>query len=399
MSPTPVTFASPTKPASWSWEATNAEIAARYGLPIESIIRFDTNTSPAPPEVVGELLAAGKFDVPISEYPPSDYARLVDAAAARYGVAREELLVGAGADEVLDLIAKAFLPPGGAAVVPVPTYAMYPILTEQRRAGVVRVARRGANAGFALDVDAIRAAATSTPLPSLIWLCSPNNPTGRAEPDGLITELLAGLAADASAAGREPPVVALDEAYVEYTGRSLLSLRADYPRLVVLRTLSKAYGIAGLRVGFAVAQPELIEELAVYRPPGSVSVVSVGVATALLTDDRIARDRVAATISERERFSTALADAGWSPLPSVTNFVLVEFVSPAAADAAAEGLLSRGLIPRTFPAGHPLAHYLRLTVRNREQDDHLLVALAEMAAAGQIVPADETAAAGGGAAI
>jgi histidinol-phosphate aminotransferase len=390
MSPTPVTFASPTKPASWSWEATNAEIAARYGLPIESIVRFDTNTSPAPPELVRELLAVGDFEVPISEYPPSDYARLVDAAAARYGVARDELLVGAGADEVLDLIAKAFLPPGGAAVVPVPTYAMYPILTEQRAAAVVRVPRRGPETGFALDVDAIRAAASgasargavvgAAPAPSLIWLCSPNNPTGRAEPEGAIATLLAGLAADAATAGRPAPVVALDEAYIEFTGGSLLPLRAEYPRLVVLRTLSKAYGIAGLRVGFAIARPELIEELAVYRPPGSVSVVSVGVAAALLADDRIARDRVAATIAERERLAEALADAGWSPLPSVTNFILVEFASPAGAGAAAEGLLTHGLIPRTFPAGHALAHCLRLTVRNREQDDRLLAAAQEIAA-------------------
>jgi histidinol-phosphate aminotransferase len=383
VSPTPVTFSSPTKPASWSWEATNAEIAARYGLPIEAIVRFDTNTSPAPPGLVREILVAGEFEVPISEYPPSDYGRLVAAAADRYDVSTNELLVGAGADEILDLIAKAFLPTGGAAVVPVPTYGMYPVLTDQRGATVVRVPRLGARSGFALDVAAVRAAAARPsapdgPLPSLVWLCSPNNPTGRPEPDGRIAELLDGLLADADGAGRQPPVVALDEAYIEFTGGSLLPLRARYPRLVVLRTLSKAYGIAGLRVGFAVALPELIEELAIYRPPGSVSVVSVEVGAALLSDDRIARERVAATIAERERFCAALGAAGWSPLPSVTNFVLVEFASPATADAAAEGLLSRGLIPRTFPAGHPLAHCLRLTVRNREEDDRLILAAQEI---------------------
>jgi len=393
---TTVTFFSPTKPASWSWEATNAEIAERYGLPLEAIVRFDTNTSPAPPEVVREILAAGDFEVPISEYPPSDYARLIAAAADRYDVSTNELLVGAGADEILDLIAKAFLSPGGAAIVPVPTYGMYPILTDQRGATVVRVPRSGAGSGFALDAAAIRAAASRPgtasqpgtagqpgmadgPLPSLVWLCSPNNPTGRPEPDGLIADLLDGLLADADAGGRQPPVVALDEAYIEFTGGSLLPLRARYPHLVVLRTLSKAYGIAGLRVGFAVAQPELIEALAVYRPPGSVSVVSVAVGAALLADDRIARERVAATIAERERFSATLAAAGWSPLPSVTNFVPVEFATPAAADAAAEGLLSRGLIPRTFPAGHALAHCLRLTVRNREEDDRLVAAAREIA--------------------
>ena len=386
MSPTPVTFASPIKPASWSWEATSAAISERYGVPIDQVVRFDQNTAPAPPDVVRSLLAAAEFEVPLSEYPPSDYGRLIEAAASRYGVAREELLVGAGADEVLDLAAKAFLPPGGAAIVPVPTYPMYGILTEQRIARVVRVPRRGADAGYALDVDAVRGAASEPggeggAIPGLVWLCSPNNPTGRAEPEGVVASLLEGLAWDAAAAGRPAPTVVLDEAYIEFAGSSLAPLRRTYPRLVLLRTLSKAYAIAGLRVGFAIAQPELIEELAVYRPPGSVSIVSVEIGAALLADDRIAPERVAATVAGREHFAAALTRAGWSPLPSVTNFLLVEFASAVAADAAAEGLLSRGLIPRTFPAGHPLAHCLRLTVRNREQDDRL-VAAAEAIAAG-----------------
>lgn len=385
MSPTPVTFASPTKPASWSWEATSGEVAARYGVPIEQVVRFDQNTAPAPPDLVQEVLAAGRFEVAISEYPPSDYGRLIDAAAARYGVARDELLVGAGADELLELVTKAFVPPGGAAIVPIPTYPMYAILTDQRTGRVTRVPRRSAEDGFALDVDAVRSAAADpdegAALASLVWLCSPNNPTGRAEPPGLIAELLDGLASDAERAGCAAPTVVVDEAYIEFAGESVAPLRASYPRLVVLRTLSKAYGIAGLRVGFAIARPELIAEIAVYRPPGSVSVVSVDVGAALLSDESIARDRVAAVAEERERFSAGLAAAGWRPQESTTNFLLVAFDSPAAAGAAAEGLLSRGLIPRTFPEGHPLAYCLRLTVRNREQDDRLIAAARELASA------------------
>jgi histidinol-phosphate aminotransferase len=386
MSTTASSFASPTKPASWSWEATSESVAERYGIPVEQVVRFDQNTAPSPPDLVREILAAGVFEVPLSEYPPSDYGRLVSAAADRYGVGRDELLVGAGADEILDLCAKAFLPAGGAAVVPVPTYPMYGILTDQRRAAVVRVPRRGAEAGYALDIDAVRVAvaepADSGALPGVVWLCSPNNPTGRAEPDGVIAALLEGLARDADAAGRPHPTVVLDEAYTEFTGGTLAGLRATYPRLVVLRTMSKAYSIAGLRVGFAVARPEVIEEIAVYRPPGSVSNVSVDVAAALLSDAALAPSRVAAIAAERERFGEALRDAGWDPQPSTTNFLLVAFASTAAAEAAAEGLLSRGLIPRTFPADHPLAHCLRLTVRNAEQDDRLVAAAREIGAGG-----------------
>ena len=125
MSPTPMTFSSPTTPVGYSWEATNEEVAARYGVAPESIVRFDLNTSPTPPALVERLLAAGQFDVPISEYAPSDYGRLVQAAGRRYRAATDELLVGAGADEVLDVIAKAFIAPGSRAVVPSPSYAMY----------------------------------------------------------------------------------------------------------------------------------------------------------------------------------------------------------------------------------------------------------------------------------
>lgn len=381
MSPTPVTFASPTQPASWSWEATNAEIAARYGLPLDSVVRFDTNTAPAPPELVGRLLAAARWEVPLSEYPPSDYGRLIEAAAARYGVGRDELLVGAGADEILELVTKAFIRPGGSAVVSVPTYPMFGIVTEQRAGRVTRVPRRSAADDYALDVDAVRAAAAEPDaggsVPSVVWLCSPNNPTGRAEPPGTIEALLAGLAADAERAGRPAPYVILDEAYAEFAGESLAPLRSAYPRLVVVRTMSKAYAIAGLRVGFAVARPEVISEVAVYRPPGSVTNISVDIAAALLADETIAPARVAAVSAERERFRAGLRDAGWLPEPSTTNFVLVDFATPAAAGAAAERLLSRGLVPRTFPASHPLAHCLRLTVRSAAENDRLLGAARE----------------------
>jgi len=134
MSPTPVTFTSPTAPVAYAWEATDEEVAARYGIPLDRVARFDLNTSPAPPELAVRLLVGNRFDRPISEYPPSDYGRLIAAAAARYGVGTDELLVGAGADEILDLVSKAFLPPGGSAVIPTPSYAMYRVDTEQRGA-------------------------------------------------------------------------------------------------------------------------------------------------------------------------------------------------------------------------------------------------------------------------
>ncbi|MGH9885265.1 MAG: pyridoxal phosphate-dependent aminotransferase [bacterium] len=380
---TPVTFASPTKPAGWTWEATNAEVASRYGLPIEQVVRFDQNTAPAPPAAVAAVLAAGRFEVALSEYPPSDYGRLIDAAATRYGVAREEILVGAGADEILDLVAKAFIPHGGSALVPVPSYPMYAILTEQRGARTMRVPRLPASAGYAIDVEAVRAAVRDdTGGIDLIWLCNPNNPTGAVEPPGLVAALLSGLLADAAAAGRSAPIVLVDEAYIEFSGDSTLPLRFEYPRLIVTRTMSKAYAIAGLRVGFGIARPELIDDISTYRPPGSVSIVSVEVATALLPDQPLIDNRIVEVTAERARFAAELTGAGWTVHPSATNFVLVSFASPEGADVVAKELLRRGLIPRTFSAGHPLDHCLRLTVRNREQDDRLIAAARDVGAPG-----------------
>ncbi len=376
MSPTPVTFSSPPAPTSYSWEATNDEVAARYGVDPESIVRFDLNTSPTPPALVARLLAAGRFDAPLSEYPPSDYRRLTQAAAARYGVTTDELIVGAGADEILDIIAKAFIPAGGRAVVPTPTYSMYRVLTEQRGASVVAVPRLTAGAGWAVDVAATRAAAEDA---AVIWLCSPNNPTALAEPDGEIERLLASVATDAAAAARPVPIVVLDEAYAEFVECSLHGLREAYPNLIVVRTASKAYALAGLRVGFAIAEPEVIARLNPYRPPGSVSTISVTLVTEALRDPAILDANLERVRRERTRLSDALRAAGWSVGPSVTNFLLADLGSPTRAAAIAQGLLARGLVPRTFGAGHQLAGQLRLTVRDPDENDRLIAAAQALA--------------------
>lgn len=378
MSPhSPMSFATPTAPAVYTWEATNEAVAEKFGVPLERIIRFDLNTSPTPPELVARILAANRFETSLSEYPPSDYRRLSAAAAETYGVARSEILVGAGADEILDMCAKAFLAPGRFAVVAIPTYTMYRVVSEQRGATVVPVPRLGPAADWAMDVPAMRAAGRTA---SLIWLCSPNNPTGRPEPDGAVESLLNGLAADATADGRVPPAVILDEAYAEFAGTSLIALIRRYPRFVVVRTASKAYAMAGLRVGFALAPRQVLELIEPYRPPGSVSTVSVTVVTEVLRDLPTLRANVARVDRERVRLGAALGVLGWQVQPSVTNFLLVQFGTPQRAEMVAEGLLRRGIVPRTFPAEHPLASCLRFTVRAEHEDDRLIEAAREITA-------------------
>jgi histidinol-phosphate aminotransferase len=237
------------------------------------------------------------------------------------------------------------------------------------------VPRRPAAEGFRLDPAAVRAAAATA---DLVWVCSPNNPTGLAEPPGAIDDLLETIAADADRTGRPAPTVVVDEAYAEFAGVTNLELRTAYPRLVLIRTMSKAYAIAGLRVGFAIARPEVIALLAPYRPPGSVSVASVTVATRLLEDDGVVVASVARVDAERRRLTDGLTAAGWTVHPSDTNFLLVSFRSRERAAAVAEALLRRALVPRTFGSEHPLASYLRVTVRNAEQDDRLLAAARDL---------------------
>ncbi len=378
MSPSPVTTASPTQPASYSWEATNEAVAERYGLPVEAVIRFDLNTSPAPPRLLGELLSAGHFSTSLSEYPPGDYRALVEAAAATYRVGTDEIVPGAGADEILEMCAKAFLRAGQTAVVPVPSYAMYRVVIEQRGGEMVGVPRRGPDAGWATDIPVVRAAARTA---AMVWMCNPNNPTGTEEPPGAIEALLDGIAADATTDGRQPAWVMVDEAYAEFTGHSAIGLRSRYPNLVVIRTMSKAYALAGLRVGFAIAAPPTQARLAPYRPPGSIATISETVATRALRDGEEMHENVARVDRERSRLVAGLTAAGWNPYPSVTNFVLADLGTPERAAAMADGLMRRGLVPRTFPSDHPLARCLRVTVRADDENDRLLAAVRDLSAA------------------
>jgi histidinol-phosphate aminotransferase len=350
----------------YTWEPSNAAIAARYGLRADDILRFDTNTSPVAPDWLPEALR-GPFDPTLNEYPDSSYAELTEAAAAYIGVPTSEVIVGAGADEVLDLVAKAFLPSGSAALVPIPTYAMYGVLTGQRAARAVPVPRRGRDAAYSLDVDAICARLADA---AVVWLCSPNNPTGAAEDPGAIEAITSAAAAQAS-----PPLMVVDEAYFEFTRQSVVEWRNRFANLLVVRTMSKAFALAGIRVGFGVGSRPVIARLERVRPPGSISTVSAHVAAVALRDPAYALDNVRRLSAEREWLAARLVAAGWPAAPSVTNFLLAQIGDQAAAEAAAEHLLRNGIVPRTFGPANPLRGHLRLTVRSRAENERLLEAI------------------------
>jgi histidinol-phosphate aminotransferase len=351
----------------YTWEPSNSAIAARYGLRPQDILRFDLNTSPTRPDVISAALA-GPFEPPLNEYPDSGYEDLVVAAAGYVGVDPSEIVVGAGADEVLDIIAKACLGPGDRALLPLPTYSMYGVLSSQRNARIEPVPRLGPAEGFGLDLDGLLPRLQGA---ALLWLCDPNNPTGSPEaPDVLerVLDVAHGL-------GEHGPVVAVDEAYVEFHPRTLIPLRHRFPRLVVVRTVSKAFGLAGVRVGYAVAARALIERLEARRPPGSVSTISAHVAALALRRPDVARANAARLGDEREWLAARLADIGLPPYPSVTNFLLVPMGGQEAAESATDWLLRRGIVTRTFGPANPLRGHLRFTTRTRDQNERFLEVL------------------------
>ena len=245
MSPTPVTYTLPTQPASYSWEATDEEVASRYGVDPATIVRFDLNTSPAPPELAARLLAAGRFESPLSEYPPSDYRRL--DRGGRRGVRRRAATScssGRAPTRSSTSSARRSCRPAARQSSRHPATRCTASSPSSAGPRVVAVPRLPEADGWALDVDAVRAAAADA---DVVWLCSPNNPTGLAEPRRRDRRRCStGIAADAASNGRAPAIVVLDEAYAEFVGASLrpASARAPQPR-------RRPDGQQGLRAGRA----------------------------------------------------------------------------------------------------------------------------------------------------
>jgi histidinol-phosphate/aromatic aminotransferase/cobyric acid decarboxylase-like protein len=169
-----------------------------------------------------------------------------------------------------------------------------------------------------------------------------------------------------------PPLVVVDEAYFEFTETSVVGWREDFPNLLVVRTLSKAFALPGIRVGFGVGGRMVIERLERVRPPGSISTVSAHLAAKALRSPAYALENVRRLSAERDWLARELDRAGWKPAPSVTNFLLVRVGNQGEAEDAAENLLQNGIVPRTFGPANPLRGHLRLTVRSRPENERLL---------------------------
>jgi histidinol-phosphate aminotransferase len=314
--------------APYRWAASIDEVAVRHGVPREAVLKFDQNTPPLPgvPQVpLAESLTR------LNEYPDGTYRALREAAASYAGLSAENVVVGAGADDLILLVARVFLGPGARAAIDPPTYALYRIATTLAGGDVVE----------GEDDATVR------------WICNPNNPTGETTAPEEIVEL---------AHTTPETVVVVDEAYLEYGGRSCAPWVDKLPNLVVLRTLSKAFGLASLRVGYALAHPETAALLDERRAPAPISGPAAAIAAAALRAPRLGD--VQTTLEERERLRIALLAAGFDCPPTATNFVFLRTAEP-----LAERLEAEGIVVRSFPEG------IRISVRRPSENDVLLRAL------------------------
>jgi histidinol-phosphate aminotransferase len=323
------------------WAATVADVAARHRLSPAHVLRFDANL---PPFAARLPISSRRALANRGEYPEGSYRELRKAAATYAGCTPEEIVVDAGADGLIGLVARTFLSPGSRAVTERRTYPLYAIATRLEGAEVEAAPR---------ELDALAAAANTA---AVLWLCNPGNPGGELFAAREIAELARELPAT---------LVCVDEAYYEYGGETAAPAALEVDNLVCVRTLSKAFGLAGLRVGYGVAAPRIAAELSARRSPAPIPTSSAALATAALQPPQI-EPEVRATRAERERVRAAFIAAGFDAPPTHTNFVVVR--TPQAAAIAGQ-LEHRGLVVRAY------SDFLRITVRSPADDDLLLAEL------------------------
>lgn len=340
----------------YEWQPTTAEIATAAGIAESEVERFDHNTSPIPTTWAAAIVAGSSSG--LNEYPAASYAAVRGAAAAHTGLSPEEIIPGAGADELILLAGRAFLAPGDTAVEVSPTYPLYSISTAQAGADLTSLPSPAPDFAFPL-ADLVARARDA----AVLWLCVPNNPTGTRPEDADLAEVIR------AASG----VVVVDAAYAEFCGDTWAEWVRRYDNLLVLHTMSKAFGLAGARVGYGLGHPDLVAALDGIRPPGSISSPSVDLAVTALGAPARMRANVAHLNQNREELANALADLGFRVVRPTANFLLCEVGPQAAALHAA--LMAEGLVVRKYPAPGPLADYLRFTVRTPTAQRRLVAAI------------------------
>lgn len=320
--------------------------------PVDLDLTDNTNLWGIPPaaeRTLRELPAAR-----ITRYPTLYAAELKQALAVYTGVTSDMIVTGCGSDDVLDSAMRAFGEPGDLVAGPEPSFAMIPIFARMNALAYASCVELPSHQP---DIDALLATR-----PKLLYLCSPNNPTGTLVARETIERAL-----------REAPgIVFVDEAYAEFAGVSSVDLVRQYDRLLVIRTMSKAFGLAGLRIGYAIGQPSLVMEVEKSRGPYKLNAMAEQSALAALQHDMPwVHEHIALAVTLRERLADELRGRGFSPLESHANFVCVPV-----ADCVNVGLAlrERGVAVRPFPGLPHVGDTLRISVGPWAMLDRFLAA-------------------------
>ena len=339
-----------------------AELAREMGLAEADIVKLASNENPGG---IGPRTRAAieRCLGDIARYPDGNGFELKDALSRRYGVDAAQIVLGNGSNDVLELVALAFLGPGRAAVLAQHAFAVYPLATQARGARAIVVPAK--NYGHDLEAMA-RAVDEET---CVVWVANPNNPTGTlAAPEAL------------EAFVRRIPervIVVIDEAYNEYLPAEL---RADtvkwlkrHPNLVLTRTFSKAYGLAGLRVGYALAHPSVADVMNRVRQPFNVNSIALAAARAALDDMEFVARSYADNLQGLRQLRDGAQGLGLAFIPSYGNFLTIRVGK---AQDVYRRLLKRGVIVRPVGGGYQLPEHLRVTVGTPAENDKFLSALA-----------------------
>lgn len=330
-------------------------------LATEAEVFLDANESP-------RVLSDDAAVAGLNRYPAPQPPALVREAARYYRAPKERVVVTRGSDEGIDLLVRSFVEPGREEIlITPPTYGVYAIAARLHGAGVAE-APLIASRGFALDPDTVLKSAKAGPV-KIVFVCRPNNPTGTGVPLEAVETVAAGLAGRA--------LVVVDEAYMEFSaGSSATGLIEKHPNVVVLKTLSKAWGLAGARCGFLLADPELVALMQVVRAPYPISAAAARAIEPVFNEkgEAAMRRSVADILSERAKLTAAFARLSCvtEVLPTEANFFVARFKNK---DAALTALRSRGILVRDRSSELGLAGAIRVTVGTAAENAKLLAVL------------------------
>ncbi len=340
------------------WQRSTVRDIPLYYNPKVSGIRMDTSTNPLGANPAAREAMMECLDLDLNQYPTPYSDGLRQALGERYDLDMDHFVVGNGSDEVLDITFKSFLEPGETVVLPYPSYSLHSYFVKINGGKVTPVDLRE---NFQLDIDRMNATDGK-----IVLLCNPNNPTSNTFNRKDIEIILE----------RKDRIVVVDEAYGEYAGKSFIPYVDNYDNLIVTRTFSKAYALAGMRIGYAVSNRDLAGVMQRIKIPYSLNRVSEMVAIKALQNQEFVHRGVELVNVERKRLEKGLADLGFKVFPSEANFIL--FKSPIDHSRLVRSLSEKGMMIRDFGNNRSLEECVRTTIGTREMNDALLSKLREV---------------------